>query len=57
LHRPNEIRATRTGGYADVEMFFDGKVLTVNGKNINGYTQLEAPGSFSKRLKKGGVPL
>jgi len=57
LHRPNEIRATRTGGYADVEMFFDGKVLTVYGKNINGYTQLEAPGSFSKRLKKGGVPL
>ena len=25
LHRPNEIRLTRTVGYADVEMFFDGK--------------------------------
>jgi hypothetical protein len=37
-------------------MFFDEKVLTVYGKNINGYTQLEAPGSLSKRLKKGGSP-
>jgi hypothetical protein len=44
LHRPNEIRVTRTGGYADVELFFDGKVLTVFGKNINSYTQLDAPG-------------
>ena len=43
LNRPNEIRATRTGGYADVEMVFDGKTLTVYGKNINGYTQLEFP--------------
>lgn len=48
LHRPNEIRATRTGGYADVEMFFDGKTLTVYGKNINGYTQLDAPGSVDQ---------
>ena len=44
LSRPNEIRATRTGGYADVEMVFDGKTLTVYGKNINGYTQLEVSG-------------
>ena len=44
LSRPNEIRATRTGGYADVEMVFDGKALTVYGKNINGYTQLEVSG-------------
>jgi hypothetical protein len=50
LHRPNEIRATRTGGYADVEMFFDGKTLTVYGKNINGYTQLESPGSVDQLI-------
>jgi hypothetical protein len=50
LRRPNEIRATRTGGYADVEMFFDGKTLTVYGKNINGYTQLESPGSVDQLI-------
>ncbi len=50
MRRPNEIRATRTGGYADVEMFFDGKMLTVYGKNINGYTQLESPGSVDQLI-------
>lgn len=50
LRRPNEIRATRTGGYADVEMVFDGKTLTVYGKNINGYTQLETPGSVDQLI-------
>ena len=50
LHRPNELRATRTGGYADVEMFFDGKTLAVYGKNINGYTQLDAPGSVDQLI-------
>jgi hypothetical protein len=33
------------GGYADVEMFFDGKTVSVYGKHINGYAQFEAPGS------------
>ncbi len=50
LSRPNELRATRTGGYADVEMVFDGKELTVYGKNINGYTQLESPGSVDQLI-------
>ena len=50
MHRPNELKATRTGGYADVELFFDGKTLTVYGKNINGYTQLDAPGSVDQLI-------
>ena len=50
MHRPNEIKATRTGGYADVEMFFDGKTLTVYGKSINGYTQLDTPGSVDQLI-------
>lgn len=40
LVRPDKFRATRTGGYADVEMVFDGKTATLLGKNINAYTQL-----------------
>src|SRR6266567_5858008 len=39
LSRPDKIRATRMGGYADVDLVFDGKTLTVLGKNINAFAQ------------------
>jgi hypothetical protein len=39
LVRPDKIRATRTGGYADVELVFDGKTVTVLGKNISGLSR------------------
>jgi hypothetical protein len=35
LNRPNKIRATRSGGFVDVEMSFDGKTLTILGKHLN----------------------
>ena len=41
LNRPDKIRATRAGGFVDVETLFDGKTLTLLGKNANKYTQLE----------------
>jgi hypothetical protein len=46
LNRPDKIRVTRAGGFADVEMSFDGKTLTLLGKNLNQYTQLEVPGTI-----------
>ena len=46
LNRPDKIRATRSGGFADVESFFDGKTLTLLGKKHNIYTQLEVPGTI-----------
>ena len=46
LNRPDKLQVTRAGGFADVEMFFDGKILTILGKNLNVYTQLEVPGTF-----------
>lgn len=46
LSRPDKIRATRTGGFADVELIFDGKTLTLFRKNDNMYAQVEAPGSI-----------
>lgn len=45
LNRPDKIRATRSGGFADVEMSFDGKTLTVIGKNLNVYAQTDVPGT------------
>ena len=32
LNRPDKLRATRTGGFANVEMVFDGKTLTIAGQ-------------------------
>jgi len=46
LSRPDKIRATRDGGFASVEMIFDGKTLTLLGKNANLYTQAEVPGNL-----------
>ena len=46
LKRPDKIRVTRAGGFADVEMSSDGKTLTLLGKNLNLYTQLEVPGTI-----------
>jgi hypothetical protein len=46
LNRPDKIRVKRFGGFADVEMLFDGKTLTLLGKNRNLYTQLDVPGTI-----------
>ncbi|MGA7261891.1 MAG: DUF2092 domain-containing protein, partial [Stellaceae bacterium] len=46
LERPDKLRATRTGGFANVEMVFDGKTLSLLGKNANVYAQIEAPGTI-----------
>ena len=46
LKRPDKIRVTRVGGFADVELSFDGKTLTLLGKNYNLYTQLDVPGTI-----------
>ena len=46
LNRPDKFHATRSGGFADIEMIFDGKTLTLLGKNANRYTQIDAPGTL-----------
>jgi hypothetical protein len=46
LNRPDKIFVTRAGGFADVEMSFDGKTLTILGKNLNVYAQQDVPGTL-----------
>lgn len=46
LKRPDKIRATRSSGFADVELSFDGKTLTLLGKNLNLYAQQDVPGTI-----------
>jgi hypothetical protein len=50
LNRPDKIHATRVGGFVNIESFFDGKVLTLFGKNINAYTQVAEPGTLDNLL-------
>jgi hypothetical protein len=45
LNRPDKLRAARTGGYADVELVFDGKTLSILGKDENAFTQVDTAGS------------
>ena len=46
LNRPDHVRITRNGGFADAEAVFDGKTLTLLGKNANLYGQVDVPGSI-----------
>jgi len=44
------LRSTRASGFADLEMVFDGKTLTLLGKGKNIYTQVEVPGTLDHLL-------
>ncbi|MGD8555816.1 MAG: DUF2092 domain-containing protein [Chromatiales bacterium] len=51
LKRPDKLHAHRTGGYSDVEMIFDGKTLSIDGKSINGYAQIDAEGTVDELIE------
>jgi hypothetical protein len=51
LSRPDKLRAHRVGGYADVEMIFDGKTVSVFGKSINAYAQFEGPTNVDQLIE------
>lgn len=51
MSRPNMLRATRTGGYKDIEIVFDGKMLTVNDKDAKGYAQIDAEGTADQLIE------
>lgn len=61
LSRPDKVHTERAGGFVDVETLFDGKTLTLLGKNVNKYTQVEIPGSVDHLIDelkgKYGLPL
>ena len=48
LTRPDKLHVTRTGGFANIEMVFDGKTLNLLGKNTNQYAEIEAPGTIDQ---------
>ncbi|MBW9115432.1 DUF2092 domain-containing protein [Rhizobium cauense] len=60
VSRPDKIRVTRTGGFADLDVSFDGAKLTVHGKNLDAYAQIDAKGSLDElfdRLENAGAEI
>jgi hypothetical protein len=52
MTRPDKVHASRTGGYADVEFFFDGKTFTFYGKHLNSFAQSQSPGSVDQLVDR-----
>ncbi|MFZ0099146.1 MAG: DUF2092 domain-containing protein [Gemmobacter sp.] len=52
LQRPNQIRVLRRGGFATVEMVFDGQTLSVVNREANTFGQVEIPGSVDQLVEK-----
>jgi hypothetical protein len=50
LSRPDKLRVRRTGGYADVELVYDGKTISIYGRNAKSYVQASAPGSVDQMI-------
>lgn len=61
LSRPDKVHTTRSGGFVESEALFDGKTLTLMGKNVNKYTQVEMSGTVDQLIDelkdKHGLPL
>jgi len=51
MDRAGKMYLTREGMFADVELFFDGKTLTIHGKKRDLYMQLDAPGSNDAAIR------
>ncbi len=52
LDRPDKLRATRTGGYSDIELVFDGKTFTVFDKANDTYAQSTSSSSIDQLAGK-----
>jgi hypothetical protein len=46
MMRPDKLRVHRTGGYADVDLVYDGKTVSLYGNNAKAYVQADAPGNI-----------
>lgn len=51
VERPNKFNMTRKGLISDAQFIYDGKNLTIYGKNLNFYTRIEADGAIDSALR------
>jgi hypothetical protein len=50
MNRPDKLRIRRTGGYADVELVYDGKTVSLYGNNAKSYVQADVAGTVDKMI-------
>ncbi|MCJ9699494.1 DUF2092 domain-containing protein [Bradyrhizobium sp. SHOUNA76] len=50
LSRPDKLRVRRTGGYANIELIYDGKAVSLYGNDAKSYIQAEAPGTVDQMI-------
>ena len=51
LERPGNLYVNRQGAVAHMEFIFDGKVLTLFGRNLNVYFQMDSPGTTDTAIE------
>jgi hypothetical protein len=51
MTRPDKLRIRRTGGYADVDLVYDGKTVSLYGNNAKAYVQADAPGTVDQLIE------
>ena len=54
IERPAKFHILRKGAFADAEFIFDGKTVTLNGKNANAYLQVEGPKTIDEATRALG---
>src|SRR5690349_13684495 len=50
LSRPDKLRVRRTGGYADVELVYDGKTMSIYGNNAKSFVQADLAGTVDQMI-------
>jgi hypothetical protein len=50
MNRPDKLRVRRTGGYADVELVYDGKMVSLYGNNAKSYVQADLAGTVDQMI-------
>jgi hypothetical protein len=50
MNRPDKLRVRRTGGYADVELVYDGKTVSLYGNNAKSYVQADLAGTVDQMI-------
>jgi len=50
LARPEKLRVSRTGGYADVQLIYDGKTVSIYGNNAKAYVQADLAGTVDQLI-------
>ena len=50
MSRPDKLRIKRTGGYADVDLVYDGKTVSLYGNNAKSYVQADLAGTVDQMI-------